>query len=1582
LPGAPIKGKIFLPVKFLYSKDFDWRDGSSVVATKPSRTYPRNLQELGHEIQAGSWRISAFVDPVSEKRFLLFSLKSKSISEFLPGIFSLRGAAGHPIVPSGCPEIVQLTTEGDRVDILTPYYELVDMNGLTVKDLKLLFETLLRTLLTFEKNGFYAGDLSPGVFGRDDAGEFYLFPNAYVLPLSLGESGPNARPGGRMNSRTDIRREIDNLHDGASSRIRHATLLGNLIDRLDLSPHQGRGSKKRENSPFVSRLLQTATRISNGQISTLPEAHRELFGKPPPKIYTPFDAGIGGSEQARLIDGCVDQIVDRVVSGGGIIVLTGEPFGGKSTVLGRAAERLNNMDSYEAISLDEWSFYSKSRRKFSPKGKPATPRIWLIDDIDDRRLVGSELSRLLMETDHFASDSIILSLDTACASGEVKDLLGQLQATGMAYHEIALGVLKAGAGSRLLAEYVRAMLEYVDPAGKVGGSEQPAQRMRTFLGGLANEERQLLEFVAVAHFAVPLELVLAVFPDAHPDLGRRIHALSALGILDLRYRNLPARNAVTLFLSMRSRSIRRLIYKSIPKARRKSLHHTIAVLAERYGGFPTFFLLSHSLRAEEEALAARYFVAYLKEHKGEKRHAFLASMWGDLRGNRLIERLSFSDKILTLHELGVDFIRHGQHQDAERLLMEAKSFIDTAGMDQKLKNAALLSSTYRLIADRWEARGEFKRALDLLTDVKEDLQSALSIPDQAQLLNDIGWLQYRLGDYDSSMGSCRLSMNTLNANQYPLIVAQALNLMGVVHYHTSRYDEAISYYEQSAHLRNRSADENALAASYNNMALAYQSKGEYQKALDCHNKSLEIKKRQNNRAGIAAGYLNLALLHLNAENLEEAEAKCRESLAISEELGHPQLTADNYSMLGDIALKEGDFKSAEQQYKKSLRIAHKMETINEEMGALRQLASLYLKQGKPERSREFASKALDLANRIGSKYETAQIETILGDLELEQNRKMEALKQYENAANHFTALSKYNLAGKVLAKIGLIHVEMGNPLEAQQFHDRSQVLVRSEIGYEIPAEFAELQRSLKSSTSKTRTVGDESQKLLMAYSDLSTLSDYAFDRSEFFKKVAEIIRQTIDPDEYWIALKTSGDRFLLLDQMGEQIPTPYEGMDALFRRTLLLGGILTNQSPDVADILSDISFSHGRALICTPLKALNDELGCSLFLLANDRIPLPTEIANFLTSLSRQIASNLKMMLLLNEEFSKEKIVHEQQEAAAEKPPHETRFEEFIAKSEPSKRILRTLEKVKDMDSGILILGESGTGKSVLARAIHYNSPRQNKTFQEIHCAQIPYSLLESELFGHERGSFTGAVQRKPGLCEVANGGTIFLDDINVIPVETQTKLLHFLESKSFFRLGGTKKLTSDVRIIAASNEDLQQLCKEGRFREDLYYRLKVIEVLLPPLRERKEDMLAIALDYLKRSCAKMGIPLKTLSPETIQLFQKAPWRGNVRELQNVLERIVILSDENIITPNSLPEDFLREVSGTISHASRRLEALVDEMIEQGGYSEENPLMSQIEALLAKRMVDHVKGKSRAAGLLGITKPTLYTRLKDYENMQ
>jgi formate hydrogenlyase transcriptional activator len=238
----------------------------------------------------------------------------------------------------------------------------------------------------------------------------------------------------------------------------------------------------------------------------------------------------------------------------------------------------------------------------------------------------------------------------------------------------------------------------------------------------------------------------------------------------------------------------------------------------------------------------------------------------------------------------------------------------------------------------------------------------------------------------------------------------------------------------------------------------------------------------------------------------------------------------------------------------------------------------------------------------------------------------------------------------------------------------------------------------------------------------------------------------------------------------------------------------------------------------------------------------------------------------------------------------EMQFGDVVFKSDSLGRILKQVETVAPTDSTVLICGETGTGKELIARAVHNLSPRRSNAFVKINCAAIPAALLESELFGHERGAFTGAVSQSVGRFEVANQGTIFLDEIGELPLELQPKLLRVLQEREFERLGSTRTLHTDVRLIAATNRDLQALVQEQKFRDDVYYRLAVFPVRIPPLRERPEDIPLLVSHYVPQFSRRLGKIIDTIPSETMNALVQYAWPGNIRELQNVLERAVILT--------------------------------------------------------------------------------------------
>jgi transcriptional regulator with PAS, ATPase and Fis domain len=313
-------------------------------------------------------------------------------------------------------------------------------------------------------------------------------------------------------------------------------------------------------------------------------------------------------------------------------------------------------------------------------------------------------------------------------------------------------------------------------------------------------------------------------------------------------------------------------------------------------------------------------------------------------------------------------------------------------------------------------------------------------------------------------------------------------------------------------------------------------------------------------------------------------------------------------------------------------------------------------------------------------------------------------------------------------------------------------------------------------------------------------------------------------------------------------------------------------------------------------------------------------------------------------------------------------FKDLIGQSERMQRIFRLVEKVADSDSTIIVQGETGTGKGLIAKAIHENSYRKDKPFVQINCGAIPENLLESELFGHVKGAFTGAVAAKPGKFEIANGGTIFLDEIGDMSHDLQVKLLKVLEESEFERVGGCQTIKTDVRIIAATHRDLDAAVENGTFREDLYYRLVVIPLTLPPLRDRKSDIPLLIAHFLDRLNQKKHTQVTGISEKAMELMIAHAWPGNVRELKNMMERLVVLTQEGEIYPRDLPQK-LRTAPSEASSIS-------DVEVSDEGICF-NTAVSDFEKSLISQSMKIANGvKKNAAKLLNIKRTTLIEKIK------
>jgi DNA-binding NtrC family response regulator len=319
-------------------------------------------------------------------------------------------------------------------------------------------------------------------------------------------------------------------------------------------------------------------------------------------------------------------------------------------------------------------------------------------------------------------------------------------------------------------------------------------------------------------------------------------------------------------------------------------------------------------------------------------------------------------------------------------------------------------------------------------------------------------------------------------------------------------------------------------------------------------------------------------------------------------------------------------------------------------------------------------------------------------------------------------------------------------------------------------------------------------------------------------------------------------------------------------------------------------------------------------------------------------------------------------------------FHNIVGKSKKMQEIYRIIVKVATTDSTVLIYGQSGTGKELIARAIHFNSPRREKQFVPVDCAVLSENLLESELFGHVRGSFTGAVTTKPGLFEVADGGTVFLDEVGNISLSIQAKLLRVLQEREFTPVGGTKAKKVDIRLIAATNKDLEKMIREETFREDLYYRLNIVPIYLPLLKERQEDIPLLAVHFLKKYAEEMGKSIKGFTSEAMEKMMRYPWPGNVRELENVIERTVVMIDdemvrvEHLILPGQqekeIPENQIPLTSEELKEIKKQVREKAVEEIER--------------AFVLSALERHHWNVTRAAEEVGMLRPNFQALMRKY----
>jgi transcriptional regulator with GAF, ATPase, and Fis domain len=430
----------------------------------------------------------------------------------------------------------------------------------------------------------------------------------------------------------------------------------------------------------------------------------------------------------------------------------------------------------------------------------------------------------------------------------------------------------------------------------------------------------------------------------------------------------------------------------------------------------------------------------------------------------------------------------------------------------------------------------------------------------------------------------------------------------------------------------------------------------------------------------------------------------------------------------------------------------------------------------------------------------------------------------------------------------------------------------------------------------------------------------------------------------------------------------------------------------VHDVQSDANLSQRKSLqdlavtsaICAPVRYEGHLLGVLHLYASDSRKPLESEHLDFALAVADHLGAILPTLR------RHEAVVHRLEQAESELRELLELETDLVGSSEPLQKVKRWIARVARTDTTVLIRGESGVGKELVARAVHFNSDRRDGPFVCVNCAALTESLLESELFGHEKGAFTGAANQKPGKFEQAHQGTLFLDEVGEMSPEIQAKFLRVLEGQPFERVGGGKAVTVDVRVVTATNRNLEDAVRAGTFRQDLYYRLQVIDVVVPPLREHREDIPALAQHFVERFARKVATRVRGFNKAAVELLMAHTWPGNIRELRNVVERAVILSDREVLTPDDIQLTRLQLLDAPrppapVAPAPQDNEIFAGHETAMSpdslwrSYIEQDVTLDDIDRMYIEVVLDKYNwNKSQAARLLGIERTTLDRRLKKY----
>ncbi len=822
---------------------------------------------------------------------------------------------------------------------------------------------------------------------------------------------------------------------------------------------------------------------------------------------------------------------------------------------------------------------------------------------------------------------------------------------------------------------------------------------------------------------------------------------------------------------------------------------------------------------------------------------------------------------------------------------------------------------------------------------------------RARLLNRRGMFLLFLSEFAEAESSLRAALQVAGELEDQELRAECLQLLGSGHYLQGIYDEALAEMDGALAIRRELGDNQRAGALESNIGLIRLDRGELEVAEEHFKGSLKTFRRIGLRSAEAGNLVNLGLVYTEMGRLERALDFISEALQIRRELAHRQGIGTDLGNLGAVWMRIGKYEKAIPLLKQAIEIAEEVENLPSLAINESRLATILIHKGEGEAAARGLERARAAAADGGGSRQRLEILLAGARLQLHQGAPAEAVGELDRALE---VASKAGAGNSVIECLGLraeALIDSNSLEEADKVSLEAVRLLEEHPGWLDCSQevWFTRHRALTALHSSGLKSGDPDAALRRAYILLREKADAFEDpdlRSAFIESLprhreidrahAELLTRrreeagTRERSFYEIAksLHSIVDLDPLLDHLLElAIETTRAGKGLILLRdreqSLTIRAVRGMQRESVTDateicqsVIEDVTVGGApvlavdassderfrqresiisfkiQTLMCVPLSVRNEVLG-AVYVDGRGTDSFSTEDLDFLVSFAQLAAiaiDNANLMKSLKQEnlYLRKEV--------------ETRyqFQNLVCNSEVMQQLAHLLEKVSRSDVSILVTGETGTGKSMVARAVHYASQRSSKPFVTVDCGALPENLLESELFGHLKGAFSGAVHDRTGLIEEADGGTLFLDEVTNTSLELQAKLLRVLQEGEIRKVGENKPRKVDVRILAATNTPIREAVEEGIFREDLFYRLNVVPVEMPALRERREDISALTMIFLELACERSGRKMTGFTEEAMNLLEAAPWRGNVRELENSIEKLVILAEAERIDGDTL----------------------------------------------------------------------------------